>query len=193
MRSTARLNATDANTATWDPEFLSEHVLGADHAGPGLLRRIEERLETMGHVSGPTFKTGSIMGMTDHHHDDSEDEARVFVLYLALRRFLNLDSDETTQKKWLRRYRLSDIEAITGSRKHAGLLPRARAEVKSLLEVSDVDRVRELAVFLVGWLGDICAHVFSEVENFEGAEVRVLACPCGVVIGKGKDGSLLAV
>lgn len=196
MNATSRLSAIDGNIETWDPELLSELVLGDTHAGPGLLRRIEERLESMGHVSGPTFKTGSIMGMTDHHHDDSEDETRVFVLYLALRNFLGLDSDASTQKKWLRRYRLSDIEAITGSRRHAGLLSQARDRVKGLLhEPSDMDvsTVRELAMFLLGWMGNVCLHVLVEVPTFEGAEIKVLECPCGVVVGQGRNGEWLAV
>lgn len=174
------------------PELLFEHLLGAPHAGPGLLARVQERVKEAGYAPGPGYRSGSITGQVDHHHDDSGDDDEVFRLYLVVKGWLGRAKDEASERRYLRQHQLSDSDALL---KRHGLLSQLRHEVSRLArEQSEVDILRgvRLAESLMDWLGGRCLHLDLEpIAADEG--ITVLECSCGVRVHEDKRGNWLAV
>ena len=179
-----------------DPELLEELLLGAPHAGPGLIARTAERVKELGYVPGPGYRSGSITGQVDHHHEDSGDDDRVFALYLVLKRWLGHAVDEASERAYLARYRTTDVAAILGdpSKKVVGLMSQVKVRVKQFLHGETNERIDlclNLSELLMNWLGGRCYHLdMAPIPADDG--ITVLSCKCGVTVHERK-GVWLAV
>lgn len=180
------------DTRQREPELLAERLLGALHAGPGLITRVGDRVRELGYEPGPTFPSGSILGRVDHrHYDDSASEERLFDLYLVLRRWLGLSYDRQTVAHYLARSRLTDVDALA---KRGGVLTQVRQKVREYLrQPTDytVGRCLEIDALLVDFLGSRCLHVLEPIPA--DGDITVLECPCGTRVHEDKRGNWLAV
>jgi hypothetical protein len=169
---------------------LRNHLLGDVYGGPGLIRRVKAKVLELTADDGPTYRTGSIIGMADNAYDSEEDAARVLDLAIGIIEWkgqgIGRASEQTKRALtgYLRRNRISDVDYLVGGkRKDSGRLNEVSTEVKSLLASDNppstaIFRCKALTRFLTEWLGSDCEHVFVPIES-DDPRLRVLVCDCG--------------
>lgn len=179
-----------------DPEALAWYLLGADWSGPGLLRRVGEKVRELTDGYLPRYKTGSVMGFTDlKHESESIDDSPVMDLAVALIEWKGKGASgrdsRPTLVKYLLRNQISDAELLVGSEKTGkGLLYEIRTEAKTVLAGAasgdternlreDINRYLTLAQMLREWLDSECVHEPKQLPT-DDPKVVVLECAkCG--------------
>jgi hypothetical protein len=182
-------------------QMTRDYLLGSTYVGPGLLRRVEERVIEQDVIDGPVYRTGSVMEMgtsagKDHGSDEGLSE-RCFDLLVALTQWLGKGigwdrSGRTSQKllEALHNNRITDVILLTqGDRDDKGTLERVREEIDRLIprsregELAEDDPVRtrceELIRFLQSWMEADCDHDWERVSSTD-IRVSVFRCSCGV-------------
>jgi hypothetical protein len=175
-----------------DPYYLSDYLLGADHSGPGLLRRVSEKVRELSGGYQPRFKTGSVMGANvDLKHDSGEvsDDAPVMELAMALIEWRSQATSRAASRQalisYLARNRITDEDMVIGSQRVGkGLLYEVRRDVRDLLtsEVGlehGVERCLSLARMLRDWLDTECIHVPYVLPSDDPKIVVVECVECG--------------
>lgn len=171
----------------FDWDRLRDYLLGKPGL-PGLIRRVETRVEAIGTDAGPVLKSGWFIptggGLAQRETDDELAE-RLPALAVALNEWsgngigTSPPGSERFLLKYLRDNRMTDVAYLTGKN---GRLTRVWHEVKTLMAPdspteSAHDRAMELMRFLKGWMGD-CDHRF-ELQPSDGG-IEVYRCECGV-------------
>lgn len=176
-----------------DPELIHDYLFGGTFIGSGLLNRVSQWVKEYAHDDGPSFRSGSITGMFEAHHEDSAADDQIFQLYLGLRGWLGRPEDSSTLKEYLRKHRLSDAEALVGKddEKH-GLISTVKQQARILLQhpsTANVEKLSSLIVFLIGWMDIGCQHDLHQVDVPEGV-LPVMACRCGLKVRVDHHGQL---
>lgn len=173
-----------------DPQTLAEYILGDVHAGPGLLRRVEARVDLLTHDPGPAFKSSSIMEIGSSGsswENDEGDVPKVLELAVALLQWHNGGAPEPSQVserllvRRLRDWQVTDAEYLRGCpRVGAGLLSLIRREVRAIFtaEIPQTERATELSDYLRRWLGEDCVHEWERMPSDDPA-IIVRKCHCG--------------
>lgn len=172
---------------SWDE--LRDYMLGGERVGPGLIRRVQHRVEQLSSSIGLGLSLRYDWYIPTrgafHSQEDSEGLIeKVIDLATALNEWsgngigTSAPGSERHLLKYLRDNRITDVEYLTGSH---GRLQRTREELKDLMgsdEPTERDRERalELMRYLKGWMGD-CDHDFQEEPADDG--IQVWRCECG--------------
>lgn len=170
---------------SWDE--LRDYLLGGERVGPGLLRRVQHRVEQLSSSLKPGLRSGWYIptGGAFHTQEDSEGLIeKVLDLATALNEWsgrgigTSAPGSERHLLKYLRENHITDVEYLTGSQ---GRIERTRGELKDLMASNspteaEQDRATELMRYLKGWMGD-CDHDF--VQEASDAGIAVMRCECG--------------
>lgn len=170
-------------------ELLRDHLLGAQHAGAGLIRRVAARVGEITHESGPGFRTGSVIGAVDHHYESEEDDGRVFDLLVGLMEFDGRDVSNLTEH--MRVHGLTDRDLLIGGdrlRRVCGshfrpYLLRVRDWVGDMLNPSLVNEIQlhrcyRLERYLREWLGANCDHLWDRMAGDPGTPAVFVCARC---------------
>lgn len=183
--------------------LLRDYILGSTYVGPGLLRRVEQRVLEQDVIDSPIYKTGSVMvtGAAAGRDAGNEDglSEETFGLLVGLVQWLGKgigwDHSGDTAKGLLKQlvsHRITDVTLLTrgiASEDVPATFSVVRARVEALLpsadgELSEDDvlvmaKIDALIKFLQDFMEAGCNHEWEQVSS---SDIRVVVqrCRCGV-------------
>lgn len=175
---------------------LSDYLLGSEHAGPGLLNRVRDRIEALSELLGPRYRTGWYIpthgsGASENETEEGQVEALTDLACALVEwqgRGFGTSSTQAKNKflAYLRSNKLTDVDYLLGTDKIReegeawnGKLAYIRTEVRDLLKpdpapLQDHLRCLSLMEFLKAWIGP-CEHQWRALPS-DDSKIVVMRC-----------------
>lgn len=183
---------------------LREYILGSFYVGPGLLRRVEQRVKEQDVIDVPVYKTGSVMATgpsagRDAGHEDGLAE-ETFSLLVGLIQWLGKgigwETSGATARGLLKQLlanRITDVSMLTAgipSERVPATFTLIRNRVEDLLpshaegDLAEDDetlaKIDSLIRFLQDFMEAGCDHDWEPIASTD-VRITVERCNCGVL------------